>query len=65
MGTVSQTFSILTRGVSKIISNNSKKHKKPGDEWDHLDKSIVARLADDVIVGVRSKKVEIIIKKKF
>ena len=35
------------------------------DEWDQLEKSIVAKLADDVIVGVRGKKVEIIIKKNF
>ena len=35
------------------------------DEWDELERSIVAKLADDVIVGVRGKKVEIIIKKKF
>ena len=34
-------------------------------EWDQLEKSIVAKLADDVIVGVRGKKVEIIIKKEF
>ena len=34
-------------------------------EWDRLEKSIVAKLADDVIVGVRGKNVEIIIKKKF
>lgn len=32
-------------------------------EWDQLEKSIVAKLADDVIVGVRGRKVEIIIKK--
>ena len=37
-----------------------------GDEaWDRLEKSIVAKLADDVIVGVSGKKVEIIIKKEF
>ena len=35
------------------------------EEWDQLEKSIVAKLADDVIVGVRGKKVEIIIKKEF
>ena len=34
-------------------------------EWDQLEKSIVAKLADDVIVGVRGRKVEIIIKKEF
>ena len=35
------------------------------ETWDQLEKSIVAKLADDVIVGVRGKKVEIIIKKEF
>lgn len=35
------------------------------EEWDELEKSIVAKLADDVIVGVRGKKVDIIIKKEF
>lgn len=34
-------------------------------EWDELEKSIVANLADDVIVGVRGQEVEIIIKKEF
>lgn len=33
--------------------------------WDELEKSVVARLADDVTVGVRGKKAEITIKKKF
>lgn len=36
-----------------------------GEEWDRLEKSIVAKLADDVIVGVRGEKVDIIIKKEF
>lgn len=40
--------------------DNDKKEK-----WDELEKSIVAKLADDVIVGVRGKKVDIIIKKEF
>ena len=35
------------------------------EAWDELEKSIVAKLADDVIVGVRSHVAEIIIKKKF
>ena len=34
-------------------------------EWDQLERSIVAKLADDVIVGVRGAKVEITIKKTF
>lgn len=35
------------------------------EQWDQLEKSIVAKLADDVIVGVRGKEVDIIIKKSF
>lgn len=42
-----------------------RREKKPENDWDQLEKSIVAKLADDVIVGVRGKKVEIIIKKQF
>lgn len=34
-------------------------------EWDQLEKSIVAKLADDVIVGVKGRRVEIVIKKEF
>lgn len=35
------------------------------DEWDELEKSIVAKLADEVIVGVKSRMVQMIIKKTF
>ena len=35
------------------------------DSYDELERSIVAKLADDVIVGVRGKNVEIIVKKSF
>ncbi len=38
---------------------------KESEAWDELEKSIIANLADDVIVGVIGKKVDIIIKKKF
>lgn len=38
---------------------------KNSEAWDELEKSIIANLADDVLVGVIGKKVEIIIKKKF
>lgn len=34
-------------------------------QWDELEKSIVANLADEVIVGVKSNKVQMIIKKNF
>ncbi|MCR5725389.1 MAG: hypothetical protein K6G80_09925 [Treponema sp.] len=36
-----------------------------GEAWDELEKSIVANIADDVIVGVQGKRVDIIVKKSF
>ena len=44
---------------------SQRENKINKDEWDQLEKSIVAKLADDVIVGVKGKKVDIIIKKEF
>lgn len=38
--------------------------KNQNDNWDEFEKSIIGKLADDVIVGVRGRKAEIIIKKK-
>lgn len=35
------------------------------EDWDELEKSIIASIADDVIVSVKGKKVEIIIIKEF
>jgi len=36
-----------------------------GEEWDELEASIIANLADDVIVGIKGRKVDITVKKKF
>ncbi len=36
-----------------------------GEKWDELEKSIIANIADDVIVGIQGKQVDIIIKKAF
>ena len=49
--------------LDNYMSHRENKTNK--DEWDQLEKSIVAKLADDVIVGVKGKKVDIIIKKEF
>ena len=35
------------------------------EAWDELEKSIVANLADDVVVGVKGDRVELVIVKKF
>lgn len=35
------------------------------EEWDELEKSIVANLADDIRVSILGKKIEIVVKKSF
>ena len=35
------------------------------EAWDELEKSIVARLADDVLVGIRGDRIDLVIKKEF
>lgn len=35
------------------------------EEWDELEKSIVANIADEVEIAIRGEKVEMIIRKKF
>ena len=39
--------------------------KSNADAYAELERSIVAKLADDIIVGVRGKNVEIVVKKSF
>ena len=35
------------------------------EEWDELEKSVIASAADDVIVGVKGKRADIVVVKKF
>ena len=42
-----------------------KKVKVDSDDWDELERSIIANLADDVTVGIIGGKVKITIKKNF
>ena len=41
------------------------KAEEQAKEWDELEKSVIASVADDVIVGVKGKQADIIIVKKF
>ena len=41
------------------------KKKEKTEAWDELEKSVIASAADDVIVGVKGRKADIIIVKKF
>ena len=43
----------------------SVKKEEQVEAWDELEKSVIASVADDVIVGVRGKRAEIVIMKKF
>lgn len=45
--------------LQKVEETESKEY------WDELEKSIVANLADDVMVGINGRVVDIVIKKKF
>lgn len=38
---------------------------KETEQWDELEKSVIASVADDVIVGVKGKQVDIVIVKNF
>ena len=42
-----------------------RKDGEEATEWDEFERSILVKVADDVIVGVKGKNVSIIIKKKF
>ena len=44
---------------------NSIKKEEQTEDWDELEKSVIASVADDVIVGVKGKQADIIIVKKF
>lgn len=44
---------------------NSVKQEEQVEKWDELEKSVIASVADDVIVGVKKKQANIIIVKKF
>lgn len=42
-----------------------KGHCEAKEAWDELEKSVIGKLADDVIVGILGDKVDIVIKKTF
>ena len=44
---------------------NEVKKETQAEKWDELEKSVIASVADDVIVGIKGKQADIIIVKKF
>ena len=41
------------------------KQEEKAEAWDELEKSVIASVADDVIVGVKGKRADIVVVKKF
>lgn len=41
------------------------KENERTEEWDELERSVIASVADDIIVGVKGKRADIIVIKKF
>ena len=44
---------------------NAVEKEEQKEAWDELEKSVIASVADDVIVGVKGKRADIIVVKKF
>ena len=49
--------------LNEYRSTVSQEEKK--DAWDELEKSVIAAVADDVIVGVKGKRADVIVVKNF
>ena len=64
-------FGMAQNPISCVWSLNQyreqtrQEHEKDDEAWDELEKSIVARLASEVLVGVRGNKAELIVYKKY
>ena len=59
------TMPIFSDPLWSLNEYRMKAAEKKGEQWDELEKSIIANLADDVLVGIQGKKVDIIVKKTF
>lgn len=47
------------------VYRKAMKQKEKKEAWDELEKSIIANIADDVLVGIQGKQIDIIVKKSF
>ena len=63
MGTANYMWSLDTYKGS--VESSIDKDEAAKEAWDELEKSIVAKLSDDVIVGIKKKKASFTIVKNF
>lgn len=54
-----------TASWSMLAYMNTVTPQEQEKAWDGMEKSIIANFADDIIIGVRHKKVQMIVKKSF
>lgn len=59
------TGSVMAYEQIWTLTEYREKEKQNIEVWDELEKSIVANIADEVIVGARNNYVDIIVEKKF
>ncbi len=61
------TISIAAAGIWSMNRYKAavKEGRAPEEDWDELEKSIVANIADDVRIGIAGPNVEMVIIKKF
>lgn len=64
-GSMMGSMMMQTWSLQTYIGAVQERKDENQDVWDELEKSIIASLADDVLVGVQNKKVEIIVKKEY
>lgn len=60
---ISQDYGLYTSAWT--LNSYRQEAKKNNEDWDELEKSIIANLADDVLVGIKGNRVDIVAKKKF
>ena len=61
------TLSVAAAGLWSMNRYKAavKDGRAPEEDWDELEKSIVANIADDVQIGIAGQDVEMVIIKKF
>ena len=61
------TLSVAAAGLWSMnrYRTAAEEGRTPPEDWDELEKSVVAKLADDVKIGIAGRNVEMIISKKF
>ena len=61
------TLSVAAAGLWSMNRYKAavKEGRAPEEDWDELEKSVVAKLADEIRIGIAGQNVEMVISKKF